>query len=168
MKKEKIRCAWCRNDTLLSEYHDKEWGKLIKDDNKLFERMTMEVFQAGLSWKIILIKREAFNKAFAQFDIKKVARFKEPQIRKLLDDKSIIRNSRKIYATIYNANSILEIQKEYGSFYNFVKKLDINVDIVKQLKKYFKFMGKETATCFLMGCGRIKAQHDKNCFLYSK
>jgi DNA-3-methyladenine glycosylase I len=166
MKKEKIRCAWCKNDPLLSEYHDKEWGKLIKDDNKLFERMTMEVFQAGLSWKIILIKREAFNKAFAGFDIKKVARFKEPQVRKLLDDKSIIRNPRKISATIYNANSIIEIQKEYGSFFNFIKKLDVNADLVKQLKKHFKFMGKETATCFLMGCGRIKAHHDKNCFLY--
>ena len=166
MKKEKIRCAWCRNDPLLSEYHDKEWGKVIKNDNKLFERMTMEVFQAGLSWKIILVKRKAFNKAFAEFDIKKVARFKEQKIKKLLEDKSIIRNPRKIYATIYNANAILEKQKEYGSFYNFVKKLDTNADLVKQMKKHFKFMGKETTTCFLMGCGRIKVNHDKNCFLY--
>ena len=166
MKKEKNRCAWCGNDSLLSEYHDREWGKPIKDDNKLFERITMEVFQAGLSWKIILIKREAFKKAFVGFDIKKVAKFKEPQISKLLDDKSIIRNHRKIYATIYNANSIMKIQKEYGSFYNFIKKLDTNADLVKQMKMHFKFMGKETTTCFLMGCGRIKPHHDKNCFLY--
>lgn len=163
---EKSRCAWCGNDPVLTEYHDKEWGKVIKDDDKLFERMTMEVFQAGLSWKIVLLKREAFRKAFAGFEVSKVARYGTKQIDRLMNDSSIIRNQRKILATIYNAKAIQNIQKEQGSFYKFIKQLDTSNDTVKEMKKYFKFMGVETVKCFLTGCGRVEAPHDKNCYLF--
>jgi len=166
MKPDLPRCIWCGNDPVLIGYHDKEWGKLIKDDDALFERMTMEVFQAGLSWKIVLLKRAAFNKAFSGFVIPKVARYGEKQIDRLMNDKSIIRNQRKILATIYNAKAILQIQKEYGSFYKYIKQLDTDNNTVKEMKKHFKFMGDETVKCFLMGCGRVKADHDERCFLF--
>jgi len=165
MKAVLPRCKWCGNDQILIDYHDKEWGKTIKDDNKLFERMTMEVFQAGLSWRIVLVKRDAFRKAFSDFDIRKVARYGEKQIERLMNDSDIIRNQRKILATIYNAKALLLIQKEYGSFFKYIKQLDVENDTVKEMKKHFKFMGKETVSCFLMGCGRVEAAHDKNCFL---
>ena len=168
MKKSFKRCSWCLDDPILIDYHDNEWGKKIIDDNKLFERMTLEVFQAGLSWKIILLKREALRRAFSQFDIDKVSKYNEKKIEKLLQDKNIIRNKRKIMATVYNANSIKQIKKEFGSFYNFIQNLDINNNTVKELKKYFKFMGNETVKCFLIGCGRVEPEHDKHCFLYNK
>ncbi len=166
MKNDLPRCNWCGKDAVLIDYHDKEWGKKIKDDNRLFERMTMEVFQAGLSWKIVLLKREAFKKAFADFDINKVARFGVRQIDRLMNDKAIIRNQRKILATIFNAKAILKIQAEYGSFYKFIKQLDTDNNTVKEMKKHFKFMGEETVKCFLMGSGRVEPDHDKKCFLY--
>jgi DNA-3-methyladenine glycosylase I len=166
MKAVLPRCRWCGEDPLLTDYHDKEWGKIIRDDDKLFERMTMEVFQAGLSWRIVLVKRDAFRIAFSGFEISKVARYGEKQIERLMNDGAIIRNQRKILATIYNAKALLNIQKEYGSFFKFIKQLDVENNTVKEMKKHFKFMGKETVSCFLMGCGRVKAAHDKNCYLY--
>jgi DNA-3-methyladenine glycosylase I len=165
MKAVLPRCKWCGDDPTLTDYHDKEWGKPIKDDDKLFERMTLEVFQAGLSWRIVLVKRDAFRKAFSGFEIAKVARYGEKQIDRLMNDSGIIRNQRKILATIYNAKAILKIQKEYGSFFKFIKQIDTENDTVKEMKKHFKFMGKETVSCFLMGCGRIAVPHDKQCYL---
>ena len=166
MKAVLPRCGWCGQDPILTDYHDKEWGKVIKDDDQLFERMTMEVFQAGLSWKIVLVKRDAFRKAFSGFEISKVARYGEKQIDRLMNDKAIIRNQRKILATIHNAKALLNVQKEYGSFFKFIKQLDIENNTVKEMKKHFKFMGEETVKCFLMGCGRVAAPHEKKCYLY--
>lgn len=162
------RCKWCGQDPILIDYHDNEWGNEITDDNMLFERMTLEVFQAGLSWKIILLKRNALRKAFSYFDINKVSKYSTKKIEQLLNNNDIIRNKRKILATIYNAKSIKELQKEHGSFFNFIQNLDLTNNTVKEMKKHFKFMGDETVKCFLIGCGRLPTPHEKQCFLYKR
>lgn len=115
------RCEWCLKDDLYVKYHDEEWGKEVTDDKKMFEFLTLEAAQAGLSWLIILRKRENFRKAFADFDVEKVAKFDENDIEKLLQNGGIIRNSSKIKAAISNAKLFIEIQKEFGSFCNYLK-----------------------------------------------
>lgn len=117
---EKKRCHWTGGDPLMIEYHDQEWGKPVKDDKKLFEFLILESFQAGLSWKTILHKRENFRKAFAQFDVKKVAKFTEDDVQRLMQDAGIVRNQLKIRAAIHNAALFIHIQKEFGSFSHYV------------------------------------------------
>ena len=109
-------CTWPGNDELMQSYHDEEWGVPLHDDSKIFEFLVLDAFQAGLSWKTILHKRENFRKAFAGFDVKKVAKFKEEKIEELMQDAGIIRNRLKIKATITNAQKFLEVQQEFGSF----------------------------------------------------
>ncbi|MFI5134795.1 MAG: DNA-3-methyladenine glycosylase I [Chitinophagales bacterium] len=120
--KEKIRCGWATKsgDSLYIKYHDDEWGRPVHDDNKLFEFLILESFQAGLSWLTILRKRENFRKAFAGFDPKKVAKFDARKKKQLLNDAGIIRNRLKIEAAINNAKCFLKIQKEFGSFDKYV------------------------------------------------
>jgi len=118
--KEKNRCHWCLKDTLYMEYHDKEWGTPLHDDQKLFEFLVLESFQAGLSWYIVLKKRDNFRKAFANFDAKKVARFDKEKFEQLMQDTGIVRNRMKIEAAINNAKCFLQIQKEFGSFDKYV------------------------------------------------
>ncbi|MBN1154900.1 DNA-3-methyladenine glycosylase I [candidate division KSB1 bacterium] len=110
------RCFWTGDDELMIKYHDEEWGFPVHDDRKLFEYMVLDTFQAGLSWRTILHKRENFRKAFHDFDPVKIAAYKEDYIATLLQDTGIIRNKLKIYATINNAQKFLEIRKEFGSF----------------------------------------------------
>lgn len=118
---EKIqRCAWCLKDPLYIQYHDEEWGRPIHDDKRLFEFLVLESFQAGLSWLIVLRKRENFRKAFAGFDVSKVARFDQKKVEQLMQDAGIIRNRLKIEAAINNAQRFQEIQKEFGSFDKYV------------------------------------------------
>lgn len=117
---EKIRCGWCGQDPLYQRYHDEEWGKPVYDDATLFEFLVLESFQAGLSWITILKKRENFRKAFDQFDYKKIARYSDSKVEKLMNDAGIIRNRLKIRATINNAQRFIEIQKEFGSFSVFI------------------------------------------------
>ena len=112
----KNRCSWANGDPLYEEYHDTEWGKPLKDDDQLFEFLILEGFQAGLSWITILRKRENFRKAFSGFDARKIAKYTQKDIDRLLQDAGIIRNRQKILAAISNAQIYLEIQKEYGSF----------------------------------------------------
>jgi DNA-3-methyladenine glycosylase I len=163
----KIKCGWCVGDPVLERYHDYEWGKPIKDDNRLFERMTLEIFQAGLSWKIILYKRDALRKAFDNFDIRKVAGYNGADIKRLLKDESIIRNRLKINSTVSNARSILKIQNDFGSFSKFLKNLDpLDKELVKIMKTQFTFMGPEIIRCFFMGIGKIPVKHEKNCWKY--
>src|SRR5579871_853218 len=114
--KEKVRCGWCTKDVIYIDYHDKEWGSPVHNDKKLFEFLVLESFQAGLSWLTVLKKRDNFRKAFADFDVAKVARFNSKKVEQLLKDEGIIRNRLKIEAAINNANRFLEIQKEFGSF----------------------------------------------------
>ncbi len=113
--KEKIRCAWGMTDPMLA-YHDNEWGVPLRDDRLIFEFLTLEAFQAGLSWLIVLRKRENFRKAFADFDPTKVARFTARDVARLLTDAGIIRNRAKIEATIENARRFLDVQREFGTF----------------------------------------------------
>ncbi len=118
--KEKSRCAWSTKEPIYIEYHDKEWGTPVHDDQKLFEFLVLESFQAGLSWLTVLKKRENFRKAFANFDAKKVSKFDEKKVEQLMQDAGIIRNRLKIEAAINNASCFLAIQKEFGSFDKYV------------------------------------------------
>lgn len=113
------RC-WGDGDPLMEEYHDNEWGRPEHDDQKLFEKLTLDSFQAGLSWRTILHKRENFRKAFAGFDLQKVAKFGEADRERLLADAGIVRNRQKIDASINNAQRVMEIQEELGSFDRYI------------------------------------------------
>ena len=120
-KDGRSRCFWAnpKNERYI-RYHDEEWGQPVYDDKKLFEMLILESFQAGLSWECILNKREAFREAFDGFDLKKVCGYQEEQVERLMQNKEIIRNRRKITASIKNANIFLEIQKEFGSFSDYL------------------------------------------------
>lgn len=115
------RCDWCVGDPLYERYHDEEWGHEVTDDRVMFEFLTLESAQAGLSWITILRRRENYRKAFAGFDPEKVAEFTETDVERLLGDAGIIRNRAKIRAAISNAKLYLEIQREFGSFCNYLK-----------------------------------------------
>ena len=119
-RREKQRCSWCKSDPLCMEYHDAEWGVPAHDDAAQFEHLTLESAQAGLSWLIVLRKREGYRKAFAGFDAEKVARFTEKRIDKLVLDPAIIRNRQKINAAVNNARRFLEVQQEFGSFDEYI------------------------------------------------
>jgi DNA-3-methyladenine glycosylase I len=109
------RCAWCRNSALYQSYHDHEWGFPVTDDRRLFEKLCLEGFQAGLSWLTILNKREAFRSAFADFDAERVARFGARDVTRLLGDAGIVRHRGKIESTINNAKRVLALRDECGS-----------------------------------------------------
>jgi DNA-3-methyladenine glycosylase I len=112
----KLRCWWCADDPLMSEYHDREWGVPVHDDRLLFEFLTLEGAQAGLSWITILRKRQAYNQACADFDVERVARFTPKKLEKLLLDAGIVRNRLKLESTVKNARAFLRVQQEFGSF----------------------------------------------------
>ncbi len=116
------RCDWCENDPLYVKYHDEEWGQLVEDDRTMFEFLTLESAQAGLSWITILRKRENYRKAFANFDPKKVAKFTEDDVERLMNDSGIVRNRLKIRAAISNARLFLDIQKEFGTFCDYLRR----------------------------------------------
>ncbi len=115
------RCGWCGTDPLYMEYHDNEWGKEVTDDRKMFEFLVLEGAQAGLSWITILRRRENYRAAFAGFDVHKVAAFTAEDVERLMQDSGIIRNRRKIEATVSNARLFIAIQKEFGSFCAYIK-----------------------------------------------
>lgn len=155
--KENIH-EWANGDPIMEEYAKNQWGKKLSDDNQLFEIMSLEIFQAGLNWKMILKRRNAFYKAFKGWDIDKVASLKYLEIENLVNDATIIRNRRKIESCIENARRIQSIQKQYGSFCNwFYNELEGNdiEPLQKTLKKTFKFIGPEIARMWLMATGRI-------------
>jgi len=110
-----LRCAWCQATAVYQRYHDDEWGFPVTDDRRLFEKLCLEGFQAGLSWLTILNKRDAFRRAFADFDAKRIARFGEADVARLLADASIVRHRGKIESTINNAHRVLELRAEFGS-----------------------------------------------------
>lgn len=115
------RCGWAGTDELYVRYHDEEWGRLVTDDRKLFEFLVLESAQAGLSWITILRKREGYRKAFCGFDVRKVARMTRDDVERLLRCDGIVRNRLKIEAAIGNANLFIEVQREFGSFFDFVR-----------------------------------------------
>jgi DNA-3-methyladenine glycosylase I len=151
-------------------YHDHEYGFPIPDDNGLFARLILEINQAGLSWTTILNKKDNFFQAFDQFDIAKVAQYRQKKIDRLLADPGIIRNRLKILATIENARRIMELQKKYGSFKNWLdhhhpKSKD---EWVKIFKEQFKFTGGEIVGEFLMSTGYLPGAHVESCPIYKK
>jgi DNA-3-methyladenine glycosylase I len=151
-------------------YHDNYYGFPIDSDDELFCRLILEINQAGLSWTTILHKEFFFRKAYSQFNIKKVAAYKEKDIERLLNDAGIIRNKLKVHAAIQNANVILQLQKEHGSFKNWI---EINhpktkAEWVAIFKKIFKFTGGEIVNEFLMSAGYLEGAHDKDCAHYKK
>jgi DNA-3-methyladenine glycosylase I len=182
------RCPWCESDDMYINYHDKEWGVPVHDDRKHFEFLVLESFQAGLSWRTILKKRENFKKAFDGFDPKKVAKYNKKKIGKLMKNAGIIRNRMKIEASINNAQRFLEVQKEFGSFdkyiwefTNFKPKINswkrmsqipattkLSDEISKDLKKRgFKFVGSTTIYAHIQAIGLVN-DHITSCFRYDQ
>jgi DNA-3-methyladenine glycosylase I len=163
------RCKWSEESEMLQQYHDNEWGKRVEGNNKLFECLTLELFQSGLSWKTILHKRENFRKAFAEFEIEKVNRFGEKDVERLLSDAGIVRHRKKIEATIENAKRISQLITENGSFDAFLDHLpEEKQEKQKKLQQTFKHVGLTTAESFLEATGRIPASHNEHCFMYVK
>jgi DNA-3-methyladenine glycosylase I len=151
-------------------YHDKEYGFPLQNDNALFARLILEINQAGLSWETILKKKDNFFKAFDDFDIEKVSRYTEKRVTRLLQDAGIIRNRLKIEATIHNAKQIKAIQKEFGSFKNWLdhhhpKTKD---EWVKLFKQNFRFTGGEIVNEFLVSTGYLPGAHIESCPIYKK
>ncbi|MBL0264303.1 MAG: DNA-3-methyladenine glycosylase I [Leptospiraceae bacterium] len=142
MRQNKNRCDWTGNDDLMNEYHDKEWGVPVHDDKNHFEFLILDTFQAGLTWKTILYRREGFRKAFADFDVEKVARFTEKKLEKLMQDTGIIRNRLKIWGSVQNAKSFIQIQKEFDSFDKYIWQFTGN----KTIQNKFKTMKEMPAT----------------------
>jgi DNA-3-methyladenine glycosylase I len=160
------RCKWCEGDPLLSAYHDHEWGISPADDFKLFEALTLEIFQAGLSWRTILYKREGFREAFALFDFYEIASFSEASVEELMQNSDIVRNRRKIEATIKNAEICIQLIEHHGSLNNYLETLPQEAtEKQKVLKKTFNHVGLTTAESFLMAIGLMVPHHEPNCFL---
>jgi DNA-3-methyladenine glycosylase I len=151
-------------------YHDNFYGFPIEDDDELFERLILEINQAGLSWDTILKKQQNFKKAYQNFNIKKVAAFKEKDFERLMNDAGIIRNRLKINAAIENAKTILQIQKEFGSFKKWLNyhHSKTKEEWVKIFKTTFRFTGGEIVNEFLMSTGYLPGAHTESCVIYKK
>ena len=186
--KSKTRCSWCGDDPIYVEYHDTEWGVPLRDEQKLFEFLVLETFQAGLSWITVLRKRENFRKVLDNFDYKKIALYDEVKITELLQDAGIIRNKLKVRATISNAVAFMKIQKEFGSFskyiWGFVNDTPIQNNIKsmsevkattatsdklsKDLKKRgFKFVGPTMIYAYMQATGMVN-DHTVGCFRHQE
>jgi len=180
----KTRCSWCEKDDLYRDYHDNEWGTPVYEDDKLFEFLVLETFQAGLSWHTILKKRDNFRKAFDQFNYKKIAQYGDAEIERLIQDAGIIRNGLKIKGTITNAIAFIEIQKEFGSFSNYIwgftdgKPIDNNPKTLKDVpavneisdalskdlkKRGFKFVGSTVVYADIQATGMVN-DHVEECW----
>lgn len=151
-------------------YHDHQYGFPIHDDNELFARLILEINQAGLSWETILKKQDTFRKAYDDFDLKKVAAYNESDRARLMNDPGIIRNRLKINAAIENAKTILSLQKEFGSFEEWIKMNHPKCkdEWVKLFKKTFRFTGGEIVNEFLMSIGVLSGAHDQSCIIYKQ
>lgn len=185
---EKIRCTWVKGRQNEIHYHDTEWGVPLMDDDKLFEFLLLDTFQAGLSWQTILDKREGFKKAFDNFNANKIAKYDETKMELLMQDAGIIRNKLKIKAAISNANLFLQVKKEYGSFEKYIWQFTNHKTIdgkrrrmrdvpaftaesdamSKDLKKRgFKFVGTTICYAFMQAAGMIN-DHSMDCFRYKE
>ena len=166
-------CEFVQNkgkETVHRDYHDKEYGFPIDDDNLLFARLVLEINQAGLSWETILKKKDNFFKAFDDFNIDKVARYSDKKKEKLMQDAGIIRNRLKIEAAIHNAKTIKAIQKEAGSFKDWLNTHHPKTkeEWVKLFKITFRFTGGEIVNEFLMSAGYLPGAHAATCPVYKK
>lgn len=173
----KSRCRWCGQAPEFLAYHDKEWGFPVADDVRLFEKLCLEGFQSGLSWRTILAKRENFRAAFAHFDFNKIAKFTERDVNRLLQDEGIVRHRGKIEAVINNAKCLQELIKREGSFARFIWRYEpaaseltkpqtvstsaVSVALSKDLKKQgWKFVGPTTVYAFMQAMGLINDHHE--------
>ncbi|MFQ5795608.1 MAG: DNA-3-methyladenine glycosylase I [Candidatus Bipolaricaulia bacterium] len=184
----KTRCPWSEANDSMREYHDTEWGVQLHDDRKLFEFLILDIFQAGLSWTIILNKRENFDEAFDGFDPNKIARYDETKVNELLSNAGIIRNRSKILATVNNAKAFLEIQQEFGSFDRYIwqfvgykqkknawtveKELPASTqeseNMSRDLKRRgFAFTGPTVCYAFMQSTGMVN-DHIVDCFRYDE
>ena len=182
------KCSWVGNNKLIIKYHDKEWGVPLHDDIKLFEFLILEGAQAGLTWQIILNKRENYRKAFDYFNAKKIGFYTKKDVRRLLENPGIVRNRLKIEAAIINAKKFLEIKKEYGTFDKYIWQFVSNKPIKnkfkslkeipatskesdamsKALKKIgFKFVGSTICYAFMQATGMVN-DHSINCFRHNQ
>jgi DNA-3-methyladenine glycosylase I len=182
------RCAWCGDDPLYIAYHDEEWGVPLHDDRRLFEMLTLEGAQAGLSWITVLRKRESYRKAFDNFNVRRVAAYTEDKVAELLENPGIIRNRAKIRSTINNAQRYLDVQKEFGSFDAFLwdyvdgkpvqnsysgrgslpATSDISDQLSKDLKKRgFGFVGSTIMYAYMQACGMVN-DHLTECDWHKK
>lgn len=182
------RCSWCGTDPLYIKYHDEEWGVPIKDDKTMFEFLLLETFQAGLSWITILRKRENFRKAFDGFDYEKIAKYDQNKIDSLLQDSGIIRNKLKVNSAVTNAKAFIEIQKEFGSFTEYIwrfvdgKTIKNNWESSKEVpattqesdalskdlkKRGFKFVGSTVVYAHMQATGMVN-DHIESCFRHSE
>lgn len=185
---EITRCPWVGDTPIYRDYHDNEWGRPVHNDCKLFEMLTLESMQAGLSWSTVLKKREAFREAFDGFDPKKIALYGDVKIQELMANEKIIRNRLKINAAVNNAKAFLLIQEKYGSFdkmiWEYVDHMPIirhpenmgdlpsstplSDKISKDLKKLgFKFLGTTTVYAFMQATGMVN-DHTTSCFVYEE
>lgn len=161
------RCVWAKeNDALMMEYHDNEYGRRKGTDEELFEKLCLEIFQAGLSWRTVLSKREAFRQRFFNFDIDKVASINQSYIEEMLCDERIIRNRRKIDAVVHNANMHIIYFRDKDSFKDYVYSFTDKDALTKDLKKKgYRFVGPTICESFLMSVGAIEG-HEPQCYLY--
>jgi DNA-3-methyladenine glycosylase I len=183
---KKTRCPWCLKSDQYIQYHDEEWGKPVHDDKTHFEFLILEGAQAGLSWSTILKKREGYRKSFAAFDASKVAKFTEARIEKILLDPAIIRNRLKVKAAVNNAQRFLEVQKEFGTFDNYIWQFVDGKPIVNKWKsngdvpattqesdalskdlisRGFKFVGSTVIYAHMQACGLVN-DHLIDCWRY--
>ena len=181
------RCGWVGNDPLMVKYHDEDWGTPVHDDRKLFEFLMLEGVQAGLSWSLVLKKREGYRKAFDGFDFLKIAKYSEDDVERLVNDATIIRNRLKINSSVSNAQNFIAIQEEFGSFEKYIWQFVNGKTIVnkfeklehypttteesdkmsKDLKKRgFKFVGSTICYGFMQAVGMVN-DHSVDCFRYS-
>lgn len=181
----RVRCAWPGDDERMRAYHDHEWGVPVHDDCKLFEFLVLDAFQAGLSWRTILHKRENFRNAFADFQAHRVARFDRRKVERLLGDAGIVRNRQKIEATIANARAVLKVQDKYGSLDEFIwklamprasecyrtsKQIPAQTPVSKCMSKAllehgFAFVGPTICYAFMQAAGMVN-DHLETCFRY--
>ena len=182
------RCPWGSKDPDMLKYHDKEWGVHVSDDKKLFEFLVLEGAQAGLSWITILKRRAGYRKAFVNFDVAKVARFSDKKIEKLLQDPGIIRNKLKVRSAVHNAKLFIEVQREFGSFYNYSmqfvggkpkinkrKKMSDYPATTKESDSFskdlknrsFKFVGSTIIYAHMQASGMVN-DHLTSCFRYKE
>jgi DNA-3-methyladenine glycosylase I len=184
MKTTKTRCGWAGTDPLYVRYHDEEWGVPVHDDRRLFEFLTLEGAQAGLSWITILRKRETYARAFSSFDPRKVARYDVARVARLMNDEGIVRNRLKIESTVTNAKAFLAVQKEFGSFdayiWSFVggspklnrpgsarsvppRSAESDAMSIDLKKRGFRFVGSTICYAFMQACGLVN-DHVRSCF----
>ena len=182
------RCEWANSSKIMQDYHDIEWGVPVHEDNLLFEFLCLEGAQAGLSWSTILRRRETYRKVFDNFNPKKISKYTEKKIEVLMNNKGIIRNRKKIESVISNAKAFREIQKEFGSFDNYIwgwvnhkiihnnwKSLkeipaitEISKNMSKELKKYgFTFVGPTICYAFMQAIGMVN-DHILKCFRHKE